>query len=117
MPRIFDNIQLRLTDFLAQTLPLSTRADFCVGYFNLRGWKHVDRLVDAWAGGADACCRVLVGMQRAPEEELRDALVLRTDADALDQQKVLRLRRQMALAFREQLTLGAPTNADEAALR
>jgi superfamily II DNA or RNA helicase len=117
MPRIFDNIQLRLTDFLAQTLPLSTRADFCVGYFNLRGWKHVDRLVDGWAGGADSCCRVLVGMQRAPDEELRDALVLRADEDAIDQQKVIRLRRQMAFAFREQLTLGAPTNADEAALR
>lgn len=117
MPRIFDNIQLRLTDFLAQTLPLSARADFCVGYFNLRGWKHVDTLIDAWQGGPDACCRLLVGMQRAPEEELRDALVLRAEEDGIDQQKVLRLRRQMALSFREQLTLGAPTNADEAALR
>lgn len=117
MPRIFDNIQLRLTDFLAHTLPLSTRADFCVGYFNLRGWKHVDRLVDLWPGGPDACCRLLVGMQKGPEEELRDALILRADEEGIDQQKVLRLKNQMALAFREQLTLGAPTNADEAVLR
>jgi superfamily II DNA or RNA helicase len=56
-------------------------------------------------------------MQRAPEEELRDALVLRADEEGMDQQKVLRLKNQMALAFREQLTLGAPTNADEAGLR
>ena len=117
MPRIFDNLELKLTDFLRQTLPLSTRADFCVGYFNLRGWKHVDRLIDEWEGGTDHCCRLLVGMQRAPEEELREALVLRSEEEGLDQQRVLRLKKQMAESFRDQLTLGAPTNDDEVALR
>ena len=93
MPRIFDNIELPLLDALQETLRVSERSDLCVGYFNLRGWKQIDRLIDEWAGGEGACCRLLVGMQRLPQDEVREALSLSRGEAGIDQQTVLRLKK------------------------
>lgn len=117
MPRIFDNIEQHLRSALAETMEVSDRADFCVGYFNLRGWRSIDEYIEQWKGGDGHCCRLLVGMQRLPQEELRIAKSLSTKEEQLDNQTALRLKRKLAAEFREQLTIGAPANEDEAGLR
>lgn len=117
MPRIFDNIDASLLPALQQTMELSDRADFCVGYFNLRGWKQLDHLVEKWSGGEGHQCRLLVGMQRLPQDELREALSVAQHEEELDNQTALRLKKKLAEEFRQQLTFGIPTNDDEAGLR
>jgi len=117
MPRIFDNIDQSLLPALCETLALSDRADFCVGYFNLRGWKQIDEHIERWSGGPGHCCRLLVGMQRLPQEDLREALSILSAHDGLDNQTALRLKQRLAEDFRQQLMLGVPTNEDEAGLR
>ncbi|HEX9921375.1 MAG TPA: helicase-related protein [Anaerolineae bacterium] len=118
MPRVFDNIDHQLLPALKSTLEVSERADFCVGYFNLRGWKQVAECVEPWAGGEGHCCRLLVGMQRLARDELREVMSLTDRSDDLvDQKTAIRLKKRLAEEFREQLTVGAPTNADEAGLR
>jgi superfamily II DNA or RNA helicase len=117
VPQIYDNIVVPLLPALQQTLDLAYRADFCVGYFNLRGWRHLDERIEGWTGGEGYCVRLLVGMHRRPQDELRQALSFRENGDRMDNQTALQLKKELAEEFREQLTLGAPTNEDEAGLR
>ena len=118
MPRIFDNLQpgSGLMPALQETLELSSRADFCIGYFNLRGWGGLAPYVDKW-DETEGPCRVLIGMQRLPHDELREALSLLDSPATVDQQTANRLKGKLAEQLREQLTIGAPTNADERTLR
>ena len=118
MLRIFDNLEpgSKLLPALQETFALSSRADFCVGYFNLRGWGGLAPQVDAWNPDRGPC-RVLIGMQRLPHEELRASLSLLDGNPGIDNQTAHRLRVQLAEQLRQQLTIGIPTNADELTLR
>ena len=116
MPRIFDNIEQKLIDGLKRTLKISERADFCVGYFNLRGWRHIDEMMEGWQGGNDGCCRLMIGMQDKPEDEFRRLFSLR-ETQGIDLATVTRLRTRIAQDFRAQLLVGAPSEQDQEGLR
>ncbi len=116
MPKIFDNIESQLATALNTTLEVSHRADFCVGYFNLRGWKGVADHIDGWAGEKDNRCRLLVGMQKLPQDLIRDFFSLSAD-DIVDMKRAKEIKRRLAEEFKEQLTFGIPTDEDERGLR
>ena len=117
MPRIFDNIDQDLLPALRETLKTANHADFCVGYFNLRGWRGLSSYIEEWEGGEGGCCRLLVGMQPPPEDTFRRTMRLDKRDARVDQATVSRLRQELAERFREQLTVGVPTRADEKGLR
>ena len=117
MPRIFDNMQTPLLPELRKTLDGATRADFCVGYVNLRGWRAIEDEIEKFAGTEDSQCRLLVGMQTLPREELQAFLSLNSEEKRIDTQEAISRKRRYVEEFRAQLTFGAPNNQDEAALR
>jgi superfamily II DNA or RNA helicase len=117
VPRIFDNIEEKLLPALQDTLAICARADFCVGYFNMRGWKQLDDYIEKWGGGEGNCCRLLVGMQTLPAADLRAALSLSSTPSHMDNATALRLKHMLAEEFRNQLCIGAPTDEDERGLR
>lgn len=116
MPKIFDNISLDLKTGLLETIQGSFRADFCVGYFNLRGWKLLMNPIDHFKGGDNNCCRLLVGMQ-IPEENILKQALSDVKKDIMDNPKALALKKEIAKSFTKQLTFGIPTNEDEESLR
>jgi hypothetical protein len=116
MPKIFDNLENFLTKGLSDSLEVSHRADFCVGYFNLRGWKEIADKIDIFSGTANEKCRLLIGMHKQPEELLREYFSLDSN-DEIDNQKANSIRKELAKRFKEQLTLGIPTEEDERGLR
>lgn len=116
MPQIFDNIENHLVEGLNYTLDVSYRADFCVGYFNLRGWKQVAHHIENWKGGDENCCRLLVGMQKPPIDIIKEYFS-KTEHSGIDNQSAVIIRKKLAQEFKEQLTIGIPTDSDEQGLR
>ncbi len=118
MPRIFDNIELKLLPSLTDTLKISHKAEFCVGYFNLRGWKQLLPYIDNWQGTEENQCRLLIGMnETSPEDDLKNYLSFNGSETEVDRQQLVKLRHRLAAQLREQLTYGIPTHQDEIALR
>lgn len=125
MARIYDNIDIKFTDGLRGIIENVgvKRVDFCVGYFNLRGWKLIVEQVDKLPGGyvyeddrqKMRYCRLLIGMHRPDEDLIRSLYSYQENIP--DSEYVQRCKRQIAQDFRNQLLLGLPTSADEQTLR
>jgi len=81
MARIYDNIDQKFEAGLNKiiTSPNVKRVDFCVGYFNLRGWKLIVDQVDQLSGDyveeernrVFRTCRLMIGMHRPNDEYIR----------------------------------------------
>ena len=116
MPTIYDNKAKIMLDDLSETLNDSYKADFCVGYFNLRGWDTLADKVDFFQGGEGNQARVIVGMNVSPDDELRAALRLKPEPEMMDNLTMARYRKSLLDSFRRQLMFGFPTKGDKSAL-
>ncbi len=116
MPTIYDNIEQQLLYGLFDCLTVSQRSDFCVGYFNLRGWKQVAQHIDQYTGSDEKCCRLLIGMQKAPEDLIRD-FFSKKELETIDNSVASAIKKRLAQEFKDQLTIGYPTEDDEIGLR
>lgn len=125
MARIYDNIDIQFNQGLKDIITNLgvKRVDFCVGYFNLRGWGLVENEIDQLQGDFVSedgqsifrACRLLIGMQR-PAEELIEELYS-SEEFLVDSEFALRCKRKIAEDFRKQLLLGVPTSEDERTLQ
>ena len=97
MPNIFDNITpgSTLLPVLQHTIETAYRADFCVGYFNLRGWRAIADSVERFAGGDGNSCRVLIGMQSRPQDEFYQAMTQFSMVKCTDNTTAIRLKHQL----------------------
>ncbi|MBQ8750545.1 MAG: DEAD/DEAH box helicase family protein [Alphaproteobacteria bacterium] len=117
MPRIFDNIDLKLETALKESLELSYRADFCVGFFNLRGWHTISDYIDVFEGGEGKNCRLLIGMQRTPKELLNELYTVNAENSFMDMAQAQKLKKMIVNEFKEQLIIGIPDKNQEKALK
>ena len=122
MTTIFDNIDEQLGERLAATFEVSDRIDAAVGYFNLRGWGDLARILDQREPGKEPVARVMVGMTLSDNHHrILDHLQSQVDdvepEPEIDRSEA-RTRRELALhRFRQQLMTGIPTDADLRSLR
>ena len=124
MARIYDNIDTKFSEGLQGIITNIgvKRVDFCVGYFNLRGWNIVVDQVDTLEGDyvyenddrVFRKCRLLIGMHRPAEELIRE---LYSGKTLPDPNYVAQCKLEIARDFKRQLQLGLPTKQDEFTLR
>ena len=123
MPTIYDNIEKKFADGILQHIKNAKRVDYCVGYFNIKGWKTVCSHIDSLAGmdvkennkTVKRYCRLLVGMNKNPFDSLLDEL--NPDGNLVDNEKAAKMKRKLAEEFKKQLEIGIPTEEDEKTIK
>ena len=116
MPTIYDNIDKNLLDGLKQALQVAKRGDFCVGYFNLRGWRSIAAEIDAIPSESGSpACRLIVGMSGDASQTVRS--YYNNAQTETTQRRVVDRKKTFAESLMRQLTYGIPTIQDENGLR
>lgn len=120
MARIYDNLETRFTEGLQGIITNVgvKRVDFCVGYFNLRGWDLIVNEVDQLSGDyvyeqndrKFRTCRLLIGMHRPDEDLIRSLYGKKILPDA---DYVAKCKTAIARDFKKQLLIGLPQKKDE----
>lgn len=124
MARIYDNIDVKFSNGLQDIITNQgvKRVDFCVGYFNLRGWNlvvnHIDNVPGDYVYEGNEqkfrCCRLLIGMHQPDHDLVRR---LYSTPKIPDANYVSQCKLAIARDFKKQLLLGLPTKQDEWTLR
>ena len=113
MPLIVENIQLTLFDGFRAILPEAEGCSFCVGYPKPARLGSAGGLRWAPPGSDESrACRLLVGMHRAPEEEMKALSGVRRGVDVLDGPALARLKRRIT----DRLLRGVLLDFQEAAV-
>ena len=122
MARIYDNIGMNFEDGLKGIMSDDKvlRVDFCVGYFNLRGWNLIVDQIDSLPGDdiyegderRHRTCRLLVGMHRPSDDLVKQMYSAKRQA-LPDDRYVSECKLRIARQFRDQLLLGLPTTQDK----
>ena len=127
MARIYDNIDLKFEKGLQDIITNTgvKRVDFCVGYFNLRGWNLICDQIDTLEGDfideesqvepIHRTCRLLIGMHQPDDDLIRR--LYSNDEHMSDNNTVRTQKLNIAKNFRRQLLIGLPTKKDEWTLR
>ena len=125
MARIYDNLETKFTDGLQGIISNVgvKRVDFCVGYFNLRGWNLIVNEIDQLSGDfvyeqnnrIFRTCRLLIGMHRPDEDLVRSLYSGKKQLP--DAEYVQKCKITIARDFKKQLLLGLPSKNDEWTLR
>ncbi len=115
MPTIYDNLENKLSTGLNSHLENAKRCDFCVGYFNLRGWKEIADEIDKLKGDNNVYCRLLIGMYKTPKNILKESYF--SNNDLISNSKANDMKKQLLEELKEQLTIGIPLNIDENGLK
>ena len=127
MARIYDNIDLKFEKGLQDIITNTgvKRVDFCVGYFNLRGWNLICDQIDTLEGDfideesqvepIHRTCRLLIGMHQPDDDLIRR---LYSNEEHMSDNNTVRTQKlNIAKNFRRQLLIGLPTKKDEWTLR
>ncbi len=105
-------------DGLRDLLANARACSFCVGYLNLRGWDQIADVIERLKGDDKLpACRILVGMHRAPEEEMKLLYQAISQPSTLDGPTRAMLLKRFVESFKRQIEFGVPSDHAEDALR